>query len=545
MKLRKTYRLFIAVLMVLFLTMGTPLLALASQDDALGEVRSLLENRYVDVVSDDVLEAQTVQEMLDKLGDRHTQYLSAEDYDYFLGSLDRSFSGIGIELEMVAQGVLVTKVFEGYGAAKSGIKPGDIIIQAAGDSFAAKTSEFCVSRLRGAAGSMVDVKVKRGTQTFDISIERMVIELPLIHSEVLENHIGYVLVYSFGLETATQFDEHVRALQEKGVDSWIIDLRNNGGGYTQTALDLLGFIIGRENAVILKNRSSLSILYKATKQDYTLDTLEQPVVFLTNSYTGSSSEIVTAAVKDHEKATIIGDTTFGSGRVKALLPLSNGDYLKMTINWFFSPHNYAIDEVGIQPHMNMSGVDELQTAVLMLKNNALIREDSGDKAGYLQLNAGPNDFAISLEDMRKSENWELGMKILDSAYVTTTLQTGTDEGWEPFHELYLKDRSKIYYPDYVRAGDLPNIPLDKVFTVTYNKAIDWKGVTSESVELINATTGERIKSEFAFPSDRIMTVTPETELKPGTEYWLVLHSTIEGANGTKVTGGVAVARTVE
>ena len=354
-----------------------------------------------------------------------------------------------------------------------------------------------------------------------------------------------MLVYSFGLETATQFDKHVRALKEKGVDSWIINLRNNGGGYTQTALDLLGYIIGEKNAVVLKDRSILSVVYNATKQAYTLDTSEQPIVLLTNGYTGSSSEIVTAAMKDHNKATIIGETTYGSGRVKALMPLSNGDYLKMTINKFFSPHNNAIDEVGIKPHMNLAGVDELQTAVLMLKDYDIAREDNNDKAGYLQLNAGPNDFAISLGDMREAANWKLGMKILDSAYVTTTLRTGTSAGWEAFHEVYLQDRSRIYYPDYVRAGDLPAIPLDKKFTVTYNKAIDWKSATSDSVELIDTTTGERIKCGLNFTSDRIMTVTPVTQLKPATEYWLVLNSTIQDVDGAYVTGGVAVAKTVK
>ena len=539
MKFRKGRRLFVAVLLVFCLVMGAPLLALAGQDDVLGEVRSLLQNQYVEQVSDDVLQATTVKSMLDKLGDRDTQYLSKEDYDYFLDTLDRAFSGIGIELEIVPQGVLVIRAFEGYGADKAGIVPGDIISHANKESFAGKTSEFCVSRLRGPAGSTVDVVVKRGTQTLNLTIHRMTIELPLVDSEVLANHIGYVAVYSFGVETATQFDKHVRDLKAKGVNSWIIDLRNNGGGYTQTAIDMLGFIIGDKHAVILKDRSILSIVYNATQQPYTLD---QPIVLLTNGFTGSSSEIVTAAIKDHHKATIIGDTTIGSGRVKALMPLSNGDYLKMTINRFFSPHNNSIDKVGIKPHMNIAGVDELATAVLMLKDNA-VAQGKVDKTGYLQLNAGPNNFAISVADMRKAENWELGMKILNSAYVTTTLGIGGVNGWEPFHEAYLKERSKIFYPDYVQAGNLPTIPLDKTFTVTYSKAIDWKSVTADAVELIDATTGKRIKYGVVFKSDRVMTVTPEAKLKADTEYWLVLHPTIKDIDGLHVAGGVAVAKT--
>ena len=185
MKQRKPYRLFIAVILVLSMIIGAPFMALAGPDDVLGEVRSLLENQYVEVVSDDVLKAETVEGMLEKLKDGHTQYLSKDDYDFFLDTLDRSFSGIGIELEMVAQGVLVTKIFEGYGAAKAAIIPGDIIIQAGSESLAGKTSEFSVSRLRGSAGSKVAVKVSRDNQVLDITIERMTIELPLIHSEVL------------------------------------------------------------------------------------------------------------------------------------------------------------------------------------------------------------------------------------------------------------------------------------------------------------------------------------------------------------------------
>lgn len=394
MKRTKQHRFWFALILTLSLLISSPLMAFAGENDVISEIRDILRNEYVDDVSDDVLNAPTVKEMLTKLGDRHTSYMSKAEYDDFLGSLDRAFSGIGIELEIVAQGVMVTKVISGYGADKVGMKAGDIITEASGISLAGKSSEFCVSKLRGPAGSTVNVKVKRDNQTLNKTIERMVIELPLVESDVLDNHIGYVGVYSFGSETVTQFGKHVQALKAKGVDSWIIDLRNNGGGYTQGALDLLGYITGEKSAVLLKNKSPLSMSYNARKQAFILD---QPIVLLTNKYTGSSSEIVTASIKDHHKATIIGETTIGSGRVKSLIPLSNGDYLKMTIYRFFSPYNLPIDEVGIAPHMELSGVDELKTAVLMLKhqNKEVAKDTAGDKSGYIQLNAGPNNFSLA------------------------------------------------------------------------------------------------------------------------------------------------------
>jgi len=544
MKPTKQFKLWVAILLTVSLLLTASISVYAGENDALSEVRALLRDNYVEPVSDQVLNAPTIQEMLSRLGDPNTQYMAKTEYDQFLSMLDRAFSGIGIELEMVAQGVLVTKAIPGYGAANAGIQAGDIVIEADGSSFAGKTAEYCVSKLKGPAGSKVQVKVKRETETLRFELERMVIALPLVESEVLEGHIGYIAVYSFGLETVAQFDQNARALIDKGVDCWIIDLRNNGGGYTQAALELLGYFIEDKSAVILKDRSPLSVVYRATKQAYTLN---GPIVVLTNEFTGSSSEITTGAIKDHAKATIIGETTFGSGRVKALMPLSNGDYLKMTVNKFFSPNENAIDEVGISPHMDLDGVDELATAVMMLESagSAVAKMDETDKSGYIQLNAGPNDFALSLEDLRKAENWELGKKILDSAYVKTTLRLGGLNGWEPFPEVYLEERAKIYYPDYVKAGDLPGIPLDKKFTVTFTHDMNWESVQTDSIELIDSMTGERIKCGFSFIDQQKMQVNPIAGLKSDTPYWLVIHSTIQDAQGRNITGGVALAKTVK
>lgn len=544
MNLRNRFKLFIAVLFITFLALGSPLLAYGAEKDTLHEVRAILRDSYVDVVPEEVLQAPTIQEMLGKLGDRHTQYMTGAEYNQFTSTLDRAFSGVGIELEMAVQGVKVTKVIEGYGAYKAGILQGDMIIEAGGNSLAGKTYEYCISKLRGANGSKVLVKVQRGTETLSFTLERMVIELPLVEGEVMENHIGYIAIYSFGTDTVIQFDKQARALKEKGVDSWIIDLRDNGGGYTQAAFDLLGYFIGEKTAVILKDRSPVSVFYKATKQDYILN---GPIVLLINGYTGSSSEITTAALKDHNKATIIGERTYGSGRVKALIPLSNGDYLKMTVNRFFSPNNHPIDEVGVAPHLDLSGVDELQAAVLMLKNwnEDVAKNGAGDKSGYIQFNGGSNDFVLSLEDLRKAENWSLGKKIFDSAYVTTTLKLGGQKGWDALPEEYVKEPYKIYYPDYVLAGNLSAIPLNKTFKVTFTNDMDWNSVTPESIELIDTASGQRIKCDIAFPGNQVMTVTPQTLLQADTDYWLVIHSTLKDGSGRNIAGGVALAKSMK
>jgi len=542
------------VLLIFCLGLGLPLQAYGTENDALDEVRTILQEQYVDVVPDEVLNAPTIEKMLQRLGDKYTEYMTAAEYDDMISSLNMSFSGIGIELEMVQQGVKVTRVIQGYGADKAGIKQGDIILEADSYSLAGKTSEYCAGKLRGPEGTKVRVKVKRNAQILSFTVVRMKIVMPLAEGRVLEGHIGYIAVNSFGEDVATQFGKQALALQEKGVDCWIIDLRNNSGGYTKAAMELLGYFIGDKSAYIMKARGNLGIVDIAVKQD---STLEGPIVLLINGYTASASEITSAALKDYGKATVIGETTYGSGRVKALIPLSNGDYLKMSVYRFFSPYYNPIDEIGIKPHLDLTGVNELSTAVLMLKHYKADEKVNGtgdnsadnagdksqDKSGYIQLEAGPYLYPLSVKELRQTENWVLGKKILDSAYVTTTLKLGGPNGWEPFPEEVLQDRWQIYYPGYEKAGDLKNIPLDKVFNVSFNRDIDWNSVTVDGIELINTATGERIKCAYTFVDQQRMTVKPATKLQADTGYWLVIHPTIKDAKGQAITGGVAPATT--
>jgi len=540
-KFGKSLRFLMTVLLVFCLGLGLPLQAYGAENDALDEVRTILQEQYVDVVPDEILNAPTVEKMLQRLGDKYTEYMTAAEYDDMISSLNMSFSGIGIELEMVQQGVKVTRVIERYGADKAGIKQGDIILEADGYSLAGKTSEYCAGKLRGPEGTKVRIKVKRNAQILSFTVVRMKIVMPLAEGRVLEGHIGYIAVNSFGEDIATQFGKQALALQEKGVDCWIIDLRNNSGGYTKAAMELLGYFIGDKSAYIMKARGNLGIVDTAVKQAFTL---EGPIVLLINGYTASASEITSAALKDYGKATVIGETTYGSGRVKALIPLSNGDYLKMSVYRFFSPYYNPIDEIGIKPHLDLTGVNELNTAVLMLKNYKS-EDKSQDKSGYIQLEAGPYVYPLSVKELRQTENWAIGKKILDSAYVTTTLKLGGPNGWEPFPEEVLQDRWQIYYPGYEKAGDLKNIPLDKVFNVSFNRDIDWNSVTADGIELINAATGERVKCTYTFVDQQRMIVKPATKLQADTGYWLVIHPTIKEAKGQAITGGVASATTAK
>ncbi|MGI5901496.1 MAG: S41 family peptidase [Desulfitobacteriia bacterium] len=537
MKIRKPIRIILSLVLSLGLALMFSGPVLASEDELLSEVRGLLMEYYVDPLSEEVLNASTIQEMLTKLGDENTEYLTGSEFEAFLDGLDRTFSGIGVELQMAPQGALVTKILAGYGAEKAGLKAGDIIIEADGFSLVDKSLEFCVSKLKGPEGSKANLKIVRGAETLSFAVVRQQIVLPLVEGRILENRIGYLAIYSFGEETPAQFQRQFEKLKAQGANSWIIDLRGNGGGYTQAAFELLGYLIGNKTAVIVKDNGDVYTAIQAKKQD---QELEGPIILLTDSFTGSASEIVAGAVKDHNRATLLGKTTYGSGRVKALVPLSNGDYLKMTIQRFFSPGNKAIDQVGVSPHLNLVSAEGLELAALLLKNSNTKIED---KTGYLKLKAGPNDFILSLADLRQEKNWQAGQRLFDIVR-SADLKLGTEEGWSSVSEEFLKERENIYYPGYSKVGNLTQVPLNKMFTITFNCYIDYETINGESIELIQLNTGERLPCTFTAVDRFRLKAKPQKELQAQTDYWLVIHPEVKSADGRHIRGGVARIQTL-
>ncbi|EGW39976.1 S41 family peptidase, partial [Desulfosporosinus sp. OT] len=241
-------------ILVFILILSTSTSVLASSNNVLPEIRSLLQNKYVDQVSStDVLTAPTVEETLKRLGDPHTKYFTPEEYQDFLGSIDMRFYGIGVHMDIVSEGVKVVSVVSGSPAEEVGLKAGDVIIRAAGQSLAGLSSNEVVSLLRGLEGSVVRISVKQGTETKELSIMRRAITEPTVTGDILNGHIGYLDLNSFGNDTPTEFETAVNRLRNQKVDSWIVDLRDNGGGYLSSAIDLAGYFIGPDVAVRIKD----------------------------------------------------------------------------------------------------------------------------------------------------------------------------------------------------------------------------------------------------------------------------------------------------
>lgn len=497
---------FLNLLLVVTLILSTSTAVWASDEDVLPEIRSLLQTQYADPVSSEVLNAPTIEETLERLGDPHTTYFAPKQYEDFVGSIDMRFTGIGIHIEMIPEGVWVVSVVPGSPAEEVGLKLGDLIISADGQSLAGLSSEQAVSLLRGVEGSIVQISVQQGSETKAFTITRRAIIEPTVTGSVLDGHIGYLDLKSFGSDTPEEFELAVMNVMEESnqeVDSWIVDLRFNGGGYLSSAIDLAGYFIGPQVTIQVRDRSGVLYLYQAPEQPFTLN---KPIIFLTNEYSASASEILAVTVKDYHKASIVGTTTYGKGTVQNMFELSNGGVFKMTVDQFYSPFGNKINEVGITPDVVIQQADSLKAAELML-----------------------SDKTVALVKARSMDYWEAWGEIINSV-----------------SDNEKSERYSLYYPEYRKVNELSGVPLDKKFTVHLDRAADWQSVNDSSVELINSLTGERTHSTFKVLGPSDVQVIPEKALSPDTTYWLVTHPIIrDGSGQTLPEGTVTIVHTLQ
>lgn len=542
--MRKAWKALTATTLALILSVSSPMLALGSQ---LTEVRDLLQSGYVDPVGDSVLSSPSIEEILQKLGDPHTRFFTESEYQDFLNSMDMTFSGIGVYINIVPEGVAITSVMPGSPAGEVGLRAGDVIVKAAGQTLAGLSQELATGLLRGPDGSTVQITIIRGEEQLELNVARRAIEVPTVTGEVVNGHTGYIGIQSFGATTPAGFERIARDLKGKGVDSWIIDLRDNPGGYLTSALSLAGYFIGDQTALQTKDRSQTLTPYAGVKQEFLLN---EPVMFLTNENSASASEILTAVVKDYGKATILGNRTYGKGSVQSMFPLTEGGVLKMTVAKFFSPFGKEINKVGISPDIKIVESDPRRLAELLLEgadhqDESINDGQSGNPSEKVQLKAGGKSWEIPLKKVRASAYWATYSELTRTLVSHADLSKGSGSGWNTFSEADWAANWPLFYPSYRGLNELTELPLDKKFTVRFTSPIDWTSVTRESLELIESESGARIPLEFEPVDDQAVRVIPAELLEAGKTYWLLTHRGIHGKDGVALReGALAVAKTI-
>lgn len=386
-------------------------------DTTLGTIKQIIREDYIEEVPENVYNAQSIDDFIKQLGDPYTKYFTAKEYTSFKDQIDMKFVGIGVHIEMVPEGVKVVSLIEGAPAEAAGILPEDIIISADEKSLAGLSSEEAVDLIMGEEGTVVKLKVKRVESILDIDVVRKEIKTPTVTGSMLNNHIGYIQLESFGNATPKEFSTVLESLKSQRADSYIVDLRNNPGGYMYAALDIAGYFIGNKTAMIVEDKKYNRENLKGIKHDYLID---KPVVFLINKYSASASEILSAAVKDYKKAYFIGTNSYGKGVAQSLYEFPDGSALKTTTLRFLSPLGNVINKVGIAPDLKIEEMDPLPAAELLLGNS----NNTWIKGRYVSVELNNRNFEINLEDIKNDEYWTAFEYILGkSSLIANTKKT--------------------------------------------------------------------------------------------------------------------------
>jgi carboxyl-terminal processing protease len=313
------------------------------------DVLNVIKKNYVDEVKTKDLLNGAIKGMLSSL-DPHSGYMSPEAFKEFQVETKGEFGGLGIQISMKDGILTVIAPIDDTPAFKVGIKAGDKILKIDGDSTKNMSIQDAVSKMRGPKGKPVTLNIFREgwTEAKDFTIVRDIIKIKSVKAKIIKEDIGYVKLTQFQEMTSDDLAAALKNLKEKGMKSIILDLRNDPGGLLNSAVDVAGqFLPPKKLVVYIKGRSGETVEYftEGDEPPYT----DMPMVVLVNQGSASASEIVAGALKDWNRAVIVGVQTFGKGSVQTLIPLSDGAGLRLTTAKYYTPSGVSIQNIGITP----------------------------------------------------------------------------------------------------------------------------------------------------------------------------------------------------
>ena len=342
--------------------------------------RKIIDKYYLGEVNEEDLKEGAIKGYIEGLGDPYTEYISKEDMEEYMEDTKGNFVGIGIYMvqDTEEDKIMVLSPIKGSPAEKAGIKSGDYIIEVDGEECKAEDMTAISNKIKGEEGTTVKLKIQRDNETLNFEIKRENVTVNPVEGEVLENNIGYIEFSSFDENTAEGFKSKFEKLKNQGIQSLIIDLRNNGGGIVDEALEIAGYIADKDSVLLYEvNKDNEEEVKKSENEPI----INMPIVILTNENTASSSEILAGALKDLGKAKIVGTKTYGKGVIQQILSLPDGSGIKITSEKYLTPNKTEINKVGITPDevvelpdtvknvLNVERKDDtqLQKAIEMLK----------------------------------------------------------------------------------------------------------------------------------------------------------------------------------
>ena len=342
------------------------------------EVYDKMKNDYVSELEDKTLLDGAIDGMLKSTEDVYTSYISNDSKKVKVAdSLDSTYKGIGAEVALMGQSVIVTNPYKGSPAYNSGILPFDEILAVDEKSVKGMGLEEVVSLIKGKEGTVVKLKIRREqSEDFTLDVKREEIHIETVAAEVIEfkgRKIGLLEVFSFSENTSKEFKDQLQFLEEQKIEGLVIDVRDNGGGYLKGVKDIGSQLLPIGKPILkIENKSGK----KDVVRSVSLETKPKPypIAVLINKYSASASEVLATALKDSGGYTIIGETSFGKGTIQELIKLSDQSELKLTVAKWLTPNNKWIHETGIKPDINVQQAEIHNTFSIQQKSSI---SDSG------------------------------------------------------------------------------------------------------------------------------------------------------------------------
>tara|TARA_B100000530_G_scaffold268739_1_gene181320 strand:- start:322 stop:1461 length:1140 start_codon:yes stop_codon:yes gene_type:complete len=321
--------------------------------DLFGEVLEKINKEYVDEIDQSETMDYAINGLLQSL-DPYSAYLSPESFSSMQTETSGEFGGLGIEVTMEAGVVKVISPIDDTPASRAGFKAGDYIVKINNIQVQGKTLTEAVELMRGPVGSGIELTVRRKgiKKALTFNLVREVIEIQSVKSELLNENIGYIRLTSFNENSAQQIKKKLIDLKKnKVLKGYILDLRNNPGGLLSQAIKISDFFLDSGEIVSTKSRKkSENRKWFASKGDLTSG---KPLIVLINYGSASASEIVAGALKDHKRAIVLGENSYGKGSVQSIIPLKNKGAIRLTIAKYYLPSGASISEVGVTPDIEV------------------------------------------------------------------------------------------------------------------------------------------------------------------------------------------------
>ncbi len=328
--------------------------------DLFGEVLEKVEEDYVDDVDQVELIDSAINGVLQSL-DPYSAYMGPELFKEMQTDTRGEFGGLGIEIGMEAGLVKVISPIDDTPAAKAGIKAGDYIVKIGDEQVQGKSLMEAVKLMRGPVDTSIKLTIRRKNvkKSLEFVIKRQIIEVKSVSSEVLgkRKDLGYIRLKSFNENSDTQFLKIVKNFEkDSSIKGYILDLRNNPGGLLTQAINITDFFLNDGEIVSTKGRiASETRKFFAKKGDYIKG---KPIVVLINYGSASAAEIFAGALKDHKRAIILGENSYGKGSVQSIIPLRNGGGMRLTISKYYLPSGDSISQVGVTPDIIVEEIGE-------------------------------------------------------------------------------------------------------------------------------------------------------------------------------------------